>query len=174
MVHGRADNMFISGGENIHPEEIEARLLELHGVRQAVVVAIPDAEYGARPIAFIDADERDGMDEDFLRAELQTNLAKFKIPDRFLSWPRELSQSGVKPHRRDFDEKNNRGHRAVSPATPNSRSGTRLPFHSLSAKAINSSSNDRPGVCHAARLSATDASSCGAPYRVSNCRPTDS
>ena len=104
VVHGRADNMFISGGENIHPEEIEARLLELHGVRQAVVVAVPDAEYGARPIAFIDADERDGMDEEFFRVELQSSLAKFKIPDRFLPWPHELSQFGVKPRRSGFDE----------------------------------------------------------------------
>ena len=104
VVHGRADNMFTSGGENIHPEEIEARLLELRGVRQAVVVAIPDAEYDARPIAFIDAVERNGWDEDLFRAELQTSLAKFKIPDRFLSWPDELSQFGVKPRRRDFEK----------------------------------------------------------------------
>lgn len=102
IVHGRADNMFISGGENIHPEEIEARLMELPGVRQAVVVSIPDTEYGARPVAFVDADDRVGMSDDFFRTALQTDLARFKIPDRFLPWPDEASQLGVKPRRRDF------------------------------------------------------------------------
>ena len=52
-VTGRRDNMFISGGENIHPEEIEKALLSIKGVAQAIVVPKEDKEFGQRPIAFI-------------------------------------------------------------------------------------------------------------------------
>ena len=45
--------MFISGGENIHPEEIEQALYRLIGVEAAVVVPVPDAEFGFRSVAFI-------------------------------------------------------------------------------------------------------------------------
>ena len=53
FITGRADAMFISGGENVHPEEIEAVLLTIPGVMRVVVVDVPDAEYGAQPVAFV-------------------------------------------------------------------------------------------------------------------------
>ncbi|MBD3331886.1 AMP-binding protein, partial [candidate division GN15 bacterium] len=46
VVSGRIDNMFVSGGENIHPEQIEAALGRIDGVEQAVVVSMPDKEFG--------------------------------------------------------------------------------------------------------------------------------
>lgn len=50
---GRADDMFVCGGENIYPVEVE-RLLERHpGVQQAAVVPLPDAERGQMPVAFL-------------------------------------------------------------------------------------------------------------------------
>ena len=52
-VTGRRDNMFISGGENIHPEEIEKALLSIKGIAEAIVVPKEDKEFGQRPIAFI-------------------------------------------------------------------------------------------------------------------------
>ena len=45
-VTGRRDNMFISGGENIHPEEIEKALLSIKGIMEAVVVPKEDKEFG--------------------------------------------------------------------------------------------------------------------------------
>ncbi len=54
-VTGRTDNMFISGGENIHPEEIERTLCAIQGVRRAIVVPLRDQEFGFRPKAFIEA-----------------------------------------------------------------------------------------------------------------------
>ncbi len=56
IVIGRRDNLFISGGENIYPEEIELVLLDLPGVRQALVVPIASQQYGQRPVAYIDGD----------------------------------------------------------------------------------------------------------------------
>ena len=52
-VIGRRDSMFISGGENIHPEEIEKALLSIKGIEQAMVVPKEDKEFGQRPIAFV-------------------------------------------------------------------------------------------------------------------------
>ncbi|MBW2108894.1 MAG: o-succinylbenzoate--CoA ligase, partial [Deltaproteobacteria bacterium] len=52
-VLGRKDNMFISGGENIFPEEIERRLRAVPGVEQATVVRVKDTEFGFRPVAFV-------------------------------------------------------------------------------------------------------------------------
>jgi acyl-CoA synthetase (AMP-forming)/AMP-acid ligase II len=50
---GRADDMFVSGGENIYPGEVE-KLLERHaGVQQAVVVPVPDEIKQSLPFAFI-------------------------------------------------------------------------------------------------------------------------
>lgn len=56
VVHGRRDRMFVSGGENVHPETVERALVAIDGVAEAVVVAVPDAEYGARAFAFVATD----------------------------------------------------------------------------------------------------------------------
>ena len=56
VVHGRRDRMFVSGGENVHPEAVERALVALDGVSEAVVVAVPDAEFGARAVAFVATD----------------------------------------------------------------------------------------------------------------------
>ena len=50
---GRADDMFVSGGENIYPTDVE-RMLERHpGVAQAAVVPIDDDIKGQKPVAFV-------------------------------------------------------------------------------------------------------------------------
>ncbi|KOO11254.1 O-succinylbenzoic acid--CoA ligase, partial [Vibrio xuii] len=52
-IIGRADNLFISGGENIHCEEIEGALNLHPEIIQSIVVPVPDAEFGHRPVAVI-------------------------------------------------------------------------------------------------------------------------
>jgi O-succinylbenzoic acid--CoA ligase len=81
-VLGRKDNMFISGGENIHPEEIERVLMDVPGVAAATVVDIPDQEYGARPCAFIDT--AGTLQADEIRAFLAERIARFKIPAHYI------------------------------------------------------------------------------------------
>jgi acyl-CoA synthetase (AMP-forming)/AMP-acid ligase II len=50
---GRADDMFVCGGENIYPGEVE-RMLERHpAIQQACVVPVPDEIRGAKPVAFV-------------------------------------------------------------------------------------------------------------------------
>jgi O-succinylbenzoic acid--CoA ligase len=85
-VSGRRDRLFISGGENIQPEEIESRLAALPGVAEAVVVPRPDAEFGARPVAFLRWSCAP-LPEAELRDRLGHDLPRFKIPVRFREWP---------------------------------------------------------------------------------------
>lgn len=98
-VRGRADNLFITGGENVQPEEIEEALVQLAGVREAVVVAVPDDEYGARPIAFVRAEGDVRTEAPAWRSALERMLPRFKIPDAFHAWPNGAGTEGLKPDR---------------------------------------------------------------------------
>jgi O-succinylbenzoic acid--CoA ligase len=83
VITGRKDRQFISGGENIQPEEIELALLEHPDVLEAVVSAKPDPEFGMRPIAHI----RTLNAHVDLRAFLLKKLPKHKLPVEFLPMP---------------------------------------------------------------------------------------
>ncbi len=100
-VLGRIDTMFISGGENIHPEEIEQALCTLDGVQQAVVVPVADATFGQRPIAFVMTTGPLAPQADFA-ARLEALLPRFKIPLAFYAWPDEASSGGMKIDRAFF------------------------------------------------------------------------
>ncbi len=112
-VIGRRDNRFFSGGETIHPEEIERVLTDHEGVEQAVAVPIPDEEFGQRCVAFVQFREKhpggetpaagalcadgaaggpvtehpDGPDGPALAAWLRLTLPRYKVPDAFYRWP---------------------------------------------------------------------------------------
>jgi O-succinylbenzoic acid--CoA ligase len=85
-VTGRKDNLFVSGGENIQPEEIERALLALDEVEEACVVPVPDVEFGARPVAFVRF-RNGGVDDERLNALLEQSLPRYKLPIRYLPWP---------------------------------------------------------------------------------------
>ncbi len=104
-VRGRMDNLFISGGENVQPEEIEEAICRLEGIDEAVVVPVPDEEFGARPIAFV---RTEGEPRD-LAPELETVLPRFKIPISFHPWPD--GAAGMKPDRAALAERARRLHR---------------------------------------------------------------
>ncbi len=85
VVTGRKDRLFISGGENIQPEEVEQALLTVAGVSRAWVRPQADAEYGQRPIAFVDRSPE--LDDATLRDRLRQMLPAFKVPVAFQPWP---------------------------------------------------------------------------------------
>jgi o-succinylbenzoate---CoA ligase len=99
-VGGRMDNLFISGGENVQPEEIEEALCQLERVDEAVVVPVPDEEFGARPVAFVRAT---GREPEELAQELEPLLPRFKIPISFHPWP-ERARGGMKVDRASLSE----------------------------------------------------------------------
>jgi len=101
-VTGRKDNMFISGGENIQPEEIEAQLCLYSGISQAVVVPVPHSDFGQRPVAFLQMTEHTKLIKRNMVNHLAKILPKFKIPDQFFSWPSAYNQSSLKIDRAYF------------------------------------------------------------------------
>jgi O-succinylbenzoic acid--CoA ligase len=100
-VVGRMDNLFVSGGENIQPEEIEEAISGLPGVEAVVVVPIPDQEFGARPVAFVRM-AGDAVRFENLARSLEPTLPSFKIPISFHLWPSETG--GMKVDRGSFRE----------------------------------------------------------------------
>lgn len=96
-VTGRTDRMFVSGGENVQPEEIESALLKIESVERAVVVPAPDDEFGARPVAFV----RGHLPAEALADRLEHVLPRFKVPEAFYDWPDDLA-GGMKPDRPAF------------------------------------------------------------------------
>ena len=70
--------MFISGGENIQPEEIERELLLLPEIFEAVVLPIDDPEFGKRPVAVVRAEASFNLNR--MQQYLSERLPKFKIP----------------------------------------------------------------------------------------------
>lgn len=101
-VQGRIDNMMISGGENIHPEEIEKALLGHPNVAAALVVAVPHPEFGQRPAAFVKGQDGELPSTFALRDFLGSRLARFQIPDHFWPWPKDAPEAGIKAPRAWF------------------------------------------------------------------------
>jgi fatty-acyl-CoA synthase len=77
-ILGRSKEMFISGGENVYPPEIESVLLAHPKVAEAAVVGVPHETWGEVGRAFLVVEE--GFDEDDLRAFLSQRLARYKLP----------------------------------------------------------------------------------------------
>ncbi len=89
IFKGRKDRMIISGGENIQPEEIEKALMEIEGIEQAIVIGIPDQEFGQRPVAFLNC--CNDLSQSQINMQLSQRFPKYKIPDTFLNLPEKKS-----------------------------------------------------------------------------------
>lgn len=101
-VTGRKDNMFVSGGENIYPEEIESALGMLDEVLQSIVVPVPDDDFGHRPVAFVRTAGRRPVRSDYLARGLARFLPRFKLPVAFHTWPEGLDSAAVTPERSEL------------------------------------------------------------------------
>ncbi len=79
-IRGRADNMFISGGENISPEEIEQALMKHPAVAGAICAGISDPKWGQVPAALVVLHAGQDASEDDLKAACRDSLADYKVP----------------------------------------------------------------------------------------------
>jgi 2-furoate---CoA ligase len=83
-VVGRVDDMIISGGENIYPEEVEDTLIRSKLVAGCAVVGMPDERLGAKVVAFIEPAVPDLSPEQLDAACLRSGLARFKRPREYV------------------------------------------------------------------------------------------
>ncbi len=93
-VTGRKDRMFISGGENIYPEEIERCAQLLPAVREAVCIAVPHERWGMRPALVVETAAGSASDLDALRQHLVHHLPRFKLPHKII-FVEKLPRTGI-------------------------------------------------------------------------------
>ena len=93
-IQGRKDWQFISGGENIQPEEIENALLSIEEILEAAVLPKPDPEFGARPVAFVKT-SNPHFNLERMEKILLDQLPKYKIPTT-LFLVDEMPKAGMK------------------------------------------------------------------------------
>ena len=93
--------MFISGGENIQPEEIEQVMLKNAMVKQVFVLPKADHEFGYRPVAIVALNEPFNQSAvEKLTEFLQDKLARFKQPIAYYELPVDLSTGAIKISRK--------------------------------------------------------------------------
>ena len=83
-VVGRAQDMIISGGENIYPAEIENVLAGMAEIAEATVLGVPDPQWGEVPVAVIVLRAGAALSEAVIRARFDGVLARFKQPRRIV------------------------------------------------------------------------------------------
>lgn len=81
-LKGRKDDRYISGGENIHPQEVSNKLLEFNGIIKAVVLSMKDDVWGQCGVAFV-VTKKD-ITEIMIQNFLKKNLVKFKHPKHII------------------------------------------------------------------------------------------
>jgi len=79
-IRGRLKDMFISGGENIYPAEVESVLHEHAAVADAAVVGVPDERWGEVGVAFVVA--KQPVTDEALVEHCRAGLARYKVPKR--------------------------------------------------------------------------------------------
>jgi acyl-CoA synthetase (AMP-forming)/AMP-acid ligase II len=77
---GRVDDMFVCGGENVYPSEVEGMLEKHPAVAQAAVVAVPDEIKGAKPVAFVVPKAGHTVTEDELKTFALNNGPAYQHP----------------------------------------------------------------------------------------------
>jgi acyl-CoA synthetase (AMP-forming)/AMP-acid ligase II/NAD(P)-dependent dehydrogenase (short-subunit alcohol dehydrogenase family) len=80
FIDGRDDEMIVSGGENVFPQEVEELLLGHDDVADAAVVGVPDGEFGQRLAAFVVLKPGASAGDQELKPYVRERLARYKVP----------------------------------------------------------------------------------------------
>jgi acyl-CoA synthetase (AMP-forming)/AMP-acid ligase II/carbon monoxide dehydrogenase subunit G len=80
FVEGRDDEMIVSGGENVFPQEVEDLLARHEAVAEAAAIGVDDKDFGQRLRAFVVLEKDKQASEDDLKAHVKANLARYKVP----------------------------------------------------------------------------------------------
>ncbi len=79
----RIKDMYISGGENVYPAEVESVLEQHPDILEAIVVGIPDKKWGEVGCAFLRVQESFSLDENVMLEFSRARLAGYKTPKQF-------------------------------------------------------------------------------------------
>jgi fatty-acyl-CoA synthase len=92
-ITGRASDMYISGGSNVYPREVEELLLTHPAVAEVCVVGMPHEKWGESGVAVLVLASGMTVTEAELAAHIEGKLARYKHPGAYVIWP-ELPKSG--------------------------------------------------------------------------------
>jgi fatty-acyl-CoA synthase len=93
-IVGRKKNMFISGGENVFPPEIESVIYEIEAVREVCVIGVPDEKWGEVGKAVVSLKPGMTIDKAGILAELNGKLARYKIP-KYVTFVDDIPKNSV-------------------------------------------------------------------------------
>jgi acyl-CoA synthetase (AMP-forming)/AMP-acid ligase II len=106
FVEGRDDDMIVSGGENVFPQEVEDLLSRHEGITEAAALGVEDAEFGQRLRAFVVREQSSKVTEDELKAYVKANLARYKVPREVVfldELPRNATGKILKRELREYE-----------------------------------------------------------------------
>jgi len=83
-LRDRKSLVIIRGAANVYPAEVERVLLTAPGVVACAVIGVPDERLGERVLALVESPPGTVLDEDAVREHCLANLAKYKVPERFV------------------------------------------------------------------------------------------
>jgi len=109
FIVDREKDMYISGGENVYPAEIENVLYQLDQIAELAVVGIPDKRWGETGKLFVVLKENRNLERSEIIDHCLKNLAKFKIPSqiKFIDQlPRNATGKVLKRNLREFESEN--------------------------------------------------------------------
>ena len=79
-IQSRVKDMYVSGGENVYPAEVESVLQQHGGVADAAVVGVPDDRWGEAGVAFVVLEPRADASQAALTEWCRERLAHYKVP----------------------------------------------------------------------------------------------
>lgn len=93
-IVGRKKNMYISGGENVFPAEIESAIYEIEPVREVCVIGVPDEKWGEVGKAVVSLKPGMTIDKAGILAALNGKLARYKIP-KYVTFVDDIPKNNV-------------------------------------------------------------------------------
>jgi acyl-CoA synthetase (AMP-forming)/AMP-acid ligase II len=83
-LRDRKSLVIIRGGANVYPAEVERVLQEIDGIAASAVIGVPDERLGERVVALVETSGDETLDLDATREHCARQLAKYKVPERFV------------------------------------------------------------------------------------------
>ncbi|WP_421859382.1 acyl-CoA synthetase [Oricola sp.] len=93
FITGRASDMYISGGSNIYPREIEEKMLLHPAVSEVAVFGLPDPKWGEIGVAVVSLASGEAANPEEIEVFLRERIASYKVPRQFHVWD-EIPKSG--------------------------------------------------------------------------------